>query len=322
LKVLKVDSQFQNTDKMQPLSKVKLVLLVLLLCLFDINGQDVKPEADTIVGTSKRIDLLIRERVLKERSSLDISEDEVRHRLDSTHSFGILKENYIITGNPLNKPINVDNADVKYQISFRQRLTNSYLPFNTFIFISYTQKSFWNIYKKSSPFRDTNFNPGIGFGRYLISDDNNYMGSVFLQLEHESNGKDSLDSRSWDFASISGKYYFNDKLFFRAKVWLPLVLLMENTNTDLLTYKGYGNFSVDFRTNNNRWWFSANITPRRNVITMNTTLSTAFRISEKFNQYLFFELYNGKGDSLLEYKDYDLKLRVGMCIKPDFFSVF
>ncbi len=153
---------------MQPLSKVKLVLLVLLLCLFDINGQDVKPEADTIVGTSKRIDLLIRERVLKERSSLDISEDEVRHRLDSTHSFGILKENYIITGNPLNKPINVDNADVKYQISFRQRLTNSYLPFNTFIFISYTQKSFWNIYKKSSPFRDTNFNPGIGFGRYLI----------------------------------------------------------------------------------------------------------------------------------------------------------
>ena len=307
---------------MKLFSRIIFVVLSVFLCSFNIKGQEKKQEVDTITEPIKRIDLLIRERVLKERSSLEISEEDVRRKLDSTDSFGILKENYIITGNPLNKQINVDNADVKYQISFRQRLSNSYLPFNTFMYISYTQKSFWNIYKESSPFRDTNFNPGIGFGRYLISDDNNYMGSVFLQLEHESNGKDSIYSRSWDFASISGKYYFNDRLFFRAKVWLPLVLLLDDTNTDLLTYKGYGNFSVDYRTKNERWWFNVNITPRRNVITMNTTMSAAFKVSKKFNQYLFFELYNGRGDSLLEYKDYDLKLRVGMCIKPDFFSVF
>ena len=180
------------------------MVLSLLLSQFEINGQEEQQEGDTIVDPTKRIDILIKERVLKERSSLEISEDDVRRRLDSTHSFGILKDNYIITGTNLNKQINTTNADVKYQISFRQRFSNSYLPFNTFVFISYTQKSFWNIYKKSSPFRDTNFNPGIGFGRYLISDENNYMGSVFLQLEHESNGKDSIQSRSWDFASVSG----------------------------------------------------------------------------------------------------------------------
>ena len=308
---------------MKYFSKITLVLLsVFLAGIFEINGQDKKQEGDTIFEPPTRIDLLIKERVLKGRSSLEISEEDVRRKLDSTHSFGIFKDNYIISGNPFNKQINVENSDVKYQISFRQRLTNSYLPLNTFIFISYTQKSFWNIYKKSSPFRDTNFNPGIGLGRYLISDDNNYMGSIFLQLEHESNGKDSLNSRSWDFASVSGKYYFNDRLFFRAKVWLPLVLLFEDTNTDLLSYKGYANFSADYRTHNERWWFNASFTPRRNIITMNTTFSGAFRVSKKFNQYLFFELYNGRGDSLLEYKNYDLKLRVGMCIKPDFFSVF
>ena len=307
---------------MKYFSRSIVVLLFLFFSLLDINGQEEKQEVDTIDNPTKRIDLLIKERVLKERSSLEISEDDVRRKLDSTHSFGILKDNYFITGSPLNKQINVDNADVKYQISFRQRLSSSYLPFNTFVFISYTQKSFWSIYKKSSPFRDTNFNPGIGFGRYLISDDNNYMGSLFLQLEHESNGKDSLNSRSWDFLSLSGKYYFNDRLFFRAKAWLPLVLLIDNTNTDLLTYKGYGNFSVDYRTKNERWWFNANITPRDNLITMNTTLSAAFKVSKTFNQYLFFELYNGRGDSLLDYKQYDIKLRIGMCIKPDFFSVF
>ena len=307
---------------MKYFSRSIVVLLFLFFSLLDINGQEEKQEVDTIDNPTKRIDLLIKDRVLKERSSLEISEDDVRIKLDSTHSFGILKDNYFITGNPLNKQINVDNADVKYQISFRQRLSSSYLPFNTFVFIFYTQKSFWSIYKKSSPFRDTNFNPGIGFGRYLISDDNNYMGSLFLQLEHESNGKDSLNSRSWDFLSLSGKYYFNDRLYFRAKAWLPLVLLIDNTNTDLLTYKGYGNFSLDYRTKNERWWFNANITPRDNLITMNTTLSAAFKVSKTFNQYLFFELYNGRGDSLLDYKQYDIKLRIGMCIKPDFFSVF
>ena len=307
---------------MKLFSKLIFVLLYLLLSLFKINGQEERQEGDTLDYPAKRIDLLIRERVLKERSSLEISEEEVRMKLDSTHSFGILKDNYIITGSSLNKQINTENADVKYQISFRQRLTNSYLPFNTFIFISYTQKSFWNIYKESSPFRDTNFNPGIGFGRYLISDNNNYMGSIFLQLEHESNGKDSINSRSWDFISVSGKYYFNDRLFFRAKVWFPLVPLMENTNTDLLTYKGFGNLSFDYRTNDERWWITANLTPRPRFLTLNTTLSVAYRVSEKFNQYLFLELYDGRGDSLLEYKKHDLKLRVGICIKPDFFSLF
>ena len=148
---------------MKHFSRLILVLLSLFLSLHNINGQEEKQEVDTIDNSTKRIDLLIKEKVLKERSSLEISEDDVRRKLDSTHSFGILKDNYFITGNPLNKQFNVENADVKYQISFRQRLSSSYLPFNTFIFISYTQKSFWSIYKKSSPFRDTTFLPIIAF---------------------------------------------------------------------------------------------------------------------------------------------------------------
>ena len=298
------------------------LILSAFLCLLKVSGQDNKLEDNTIAEPPKRINLLIKERVNRERGTLDISEAEIRRRIDSTHSFGIYKENYIITGSSLNKRINRTNSDAKYQISFRQRVTTSYLPFDTFIFIAYTQKSFWDIYKKSAPFLDTNFNPALGFGRYFISSDKNYTGSAFLQLEHESNGRDSIESRSWDFISASGKYYFSDKLFFRAEVWLPLLLFMESTNSDLISYKGYGNLSADYRTSDERWWLSAKISPRRNLITMNTTVSVAYRISKIFNQYLFFELYNGRGDSLLDYKEYDFKLRLGICIKPDFISVF
>lgn len=226
---------------MKLFSRIMFVLLTLFLCLFNSYGEESKRESDTIIEPPKRIDLIIRERVLKERSSLDTTGDDIRRKLDSTHSFGILKDNYIITGANLDKRINNVNADVKYQVSFRQRLTNSYLPFNTFVFLSYTQKSFWNIYKKSATFRDTNFNPGIGFGRFLLSNEQDYVGSVFLQLEHESNGTDSIQSRSWNFMSISGKYYFNNRLYFGAKVWLTLPHLIGKNNHDLLTYKGIGN---------------------------------------------------------------------------------
>ncbi len=307
---------------MKYFQKIFFTSLFLLLSLIEINGQDDKLETDTIIKPVKRIELIIKGMVLKEWNTLEVSEEDVRRELDNTHSFGILEDNYIVTGTNLNKPINSTNTDAKYQISFRQRVTNSYLPFNTFIFISYTQKAFWNIYKSSSPFRDTNYNPGIGFGKYLISKDNNYMGSLFLQFEHESNGKDSIDSRSWDFVTLSGKYYLNDRVLVRAKICVPFVFTMGEENDDLLTYKGYSHFSVDYITPNNKWWFTTKLTPRHNLSSMNTSFSVAFKSSKKLNQYLFVELYNGRGDSLLDYKEYDLKLRIGVCIKPDFFSVF
>ncbi len=47
-----------------------------------------------------------------------------------------------------------------------------------------------------------------------------------------------------------------------------------------------------------------------------------YKISERFNQYIFSEFYSGTSDSLLDYKRKDVQLRVGICIKPDFYSVF
>ena len=52
-------------------SKLIIVLLSLFFSLFDINGQQ-KQEVDTIGDAAKRIDLLIKERLLQERSSLQI----------------------------------------------------------------------------------------------------------------------------------------------------------------------------------------------------------------------------------------------------------
>jgi phospholipase A1 len=87
--------------------------------------------------------------------------DNILELLDCQPSFGMYKDNYIITGVPVNRGINKYTADVKFQLSIRQRLTKAALPYNTFRCITYTQKSFWDVYVKSAPFRDSNYNPRL-----------------------------------------------------------------------------------------------------------------------------------------------------------------
>lgn len=80
-------------------------------------------------------------------------------------------------------------------------LRKSILPFNTFLDVTYTQKSFWDIYRTSLPFPDNNFNPGLSIGKLIIR--NNQLKKIAIfSFEHESNGRDSIDSRDWNYFSF------------------------------------------------------------------------------------------------------------------------
>ena len=52
------------------------------------------------------------------------------------------KNTYFITGIPTNTSINKSNSDIKYQISFKQLLTRNTLIWDTYLFFTYSQKSF------------------------------------------------------------------------------------------------------------------------------------------------------------------------------------
>lgn len=193
------------------------------------------------------------------------------------------------------------------------------MPFNSFLYLTYTQKSFWDIYTESAPFRDINYNPSIGIGRYIIRN-NTLLGTAFLQMEHESNGKSGKESRSWNMLSLSGKYFYNLQIIIGAKVWIPFI--DGNENRDLLDYRGICYFTMDYITKDKRWWFSTELNPRKRIGNINTTVSMGFKISKNDNQYIYARFYNGIGDSLLDYSRYDINIRLGFCIKPDFRSLF
>ena len=256
--------------------------------------------------------------VLKHKP-IEVSEDLVRSVLDKQAPFAVYKDNYMVTGIPLNKSVTRKTADAFFQFSIRHRVTRSVLPFNSFLYITYSQKSFWDIYDESSPFSDTNYNPGIGIGRYVIKD-NKLKGAMMISLEHESNGKAGEDSRSWNYINLSAKYFYNMRLSAKAQIYLPYV--DGGNNKDLLRYKGYGIFSVNYIDKENLWWFSLNIIPRDKVINPNLHTSLSFRVSKNSNQYLTLDYYAGYGEGLLNYKKYTNQVRIGFTIKPDFFSAY
>lgn len=302
------------------MNKKENLLTLFLLILFAYIPEYAKSQIMTSYDSiSFEIDKHLKTSSFYKRDQIIIEEEDILNLVDRQPAFGIYKDTYFTTGAPLNQTINRNTADALFQISIRQRLTRSKLPFNTFLYLTYTQKSFWNVYAESAPFGDTNYNPSIGIGKYIVKN-NVLQGTAFLQIEHESNGRYGKESRSWNMVSLSSKYFFNMQLTLGAKVWIPIVDGEENK--DLVKYRGVGTISLDYVSKNKNCWITTEITPCKSIGNFNTSLTTAFKISDSANQYLYVKLYDGRGESLLNYKRYSLNLRFGFCIKPSFGSIY
>lgn len=243
--------------------------------------------------------------------------DSVRKEFDKQPYFGLYKDNYFIFGPSVGPKITRSNTNVKFQISISQRLTNSVLPWNTYLYLFYTQKCFWNVMEKSFPMRDLNFNPGIGLTKPLFAKDR-YIGKVSLIIEHESNGRDSTLSRSWNRVSLAASIYVDPRIMVYGKIWAPWV--DGENNPDLLDYYGIWQSGVSYMSHSKRFQTSVMVTKRRGWnLNCNVVVELSFRLIKRDNQYLFIQYYNGYGESLLDYNKFRSQLRVGFVIKPRFF---
>lgn len=275
-----------------------------------------QPNNDSIAGIGRKqsewLDLF-RPQTIKS------SEKKALEAMDRAPAFAAYKDNFFITGIPLNKKITDSSADALFQVSIRQRLTKTVLPFKTFAYLTYTQKSFWNIYSESSPFRDMNYNPGIGLAKIFISK-GLLFGSGAIQIMHESNGQYGENSRSWNYLSLTAKYYINLNLNISGEFWIPYV--DSDGNKDLLDYRGLGKININSIDNTHKWWFELQLNPRKGFGNINTTASISFKVSDSSNQYVFLRFQDGYAESLLDYNKYSANLRIGICIKPDFYNIY
>lgn len=248
-----------------------------------------------------------------------IDTDSVRRAFDDGPYFGLYKDNYFIFGTAVgNERPSRTNSNIKFQISIAQRLTRSTLPWNTYLFLFYSQKCFWNVLEKSMPMTDLNFNPGIGLTKPLFVKDR-FLGKLTLLAEHESNGRDGAASRSWNKVSLAASVIIDPQITVHGKVWLPII--DGQNNKDILDYCGIYQIGTSFSSPNQRFGASVILVKRRGwKLNYNVIVELNFRVFKKENQYFFIQYYNGYGEGLLAYKQFHSELRAGIVIKPRLFS--
>lgn len=246
--------------------------------------------------------------------------DSLKKELDSGPFFGLYKDTYFIVGTKVPGIPNAYNSDVKFQISFAIRLTKDVLPWNTFLFLSYTQKTFWNVFQESLPMGDINFNPALGWTKPFFNH-GRYVGKLTLLVEHESNGRDGDASRSWNRVSVSGMAMIDEWLTVHAKFWIPII--DSGNNRDITKYCGIYQSGVNVTTPNRRFTFGFTWVKRAGFnLNFNTIFEMSWNVHKKTNLNLFAQYYNGYGEDLLHYNQYRSMLRVGLVFKPKFFSEF
>jgi phospholipase A1 len=261
--------------------------------------------------------------VVSNDSAAVVDADSLRRHYNNSLGprFGAYKDNYFVFGTAIgSRPTNT-NTNVKFQISIQQRLTNTTLPLGTYLYLFYTQKVFWNVLEDSMPMTDLNFNPGIGIAKPIFSrGDGRYLGKFMLQIEHESNGKDSIWSRSWNRITVGASVYLDRNIMVYGKIWIPII--DGQHNRDILRYCGIYQSGLQIMSNNRRFGVSVNLTKRCNwnPFNYNSQIDVKYCLGKHSNQYLYLQYYNGYGEGLLNYNKHTSELRVGICLSPFFFS--
>lgn len=250
----------------------------------------------------------------------EVMTDSIKKEFDLGPYFGLYKDNYFTVGTTIGRTPSRTNSDVKFQISLSIRLTNTSLPWGTYLYLYYTQLTLWNVFQESMPMRDMNFNPGIGWSKPFFSK-GRYVGKMTLIVEHESNGRDGDASRSWNRVALAGSAIITDNLMVHAKYWIPII--DSGNNLDICRYSGIFRWGFNLTSNNKRWQGGIALTKRAgNIFNWNTVAEASWQVSPKSNVNLFVQYYNGYGECLLDYNQFHSRLRVGLVFKPHLFSDF
>ncbi|RKN76744.1 phospholipase [Ulvibacterium marinum] len=252
---------------------------------------------------------------------------KAQDKIDSTNfkryvknlpAFTMYKDNYFITGTSLNETISSETSDAKFQLGFKQRLTNLEMPWETFLFFTYQQKSFWDIYKDSFPFRETNYNPTLGLAKLFV-DNKGIKAGLWFSFEHESNGLGGDDSRSWNYFSIQYLKVGGQNWQFRAKAWLPVGNI--DGNPDITSYRGYFKLGATHRITQN-FFFDLDLQPAYDArLRGSVEAGLSLKISKNSNQFIYLQYFGGYSEDLIDYNRSVNNLRIGVAFK-DLFANF
>lgn len=207
-----------------------------------------------------------------------------------------------------------NESEFVFDISLKLRL------FGSNLFFAYTQRSFWQVYDESEsrPFRETDYNPEL-FYRWKPRFDFCPNCGFDVGAEHESNGQDVPDSRSWNRLYFAA-YHEWDRTLVYLKTWyrIPEDKKKEpgdakgDDNPDIEDYYGYGELRIQQELFASK--HLASLMLRGNPA--HGKGAVEFNYSVPFGDYLYWNVYvfNGYGDSLIDYNRSVTRVGIGVML--------
>lgn len=195
-------------------------------------------------------------------------------------------------------------------------------PLGLPLYFAYSQRSFWSVYdsKRSRPFRETVYNPEV-FWRWAAPPikDGVFRWGADAGYEHESNGRDIPESRSWDRVYLA-PFIERGGTAAQLKLWYRLPEdekddendAKGDDNPDIDDYMGYGELHVYRRFNpNERFHLMGLLNPGTGNGAIQ--LEYSWRIGDGD---LFWTAYafHGYGESLTDYNDSITRVGIGFAL--------
>ena len=229
--------------------------------------------------------------------------------------FGIFRNNYFSTGFSTAAPVSQYTADVKFQLSVALRIWR--MTDTSEMLFTYTQRSFWDIYRESGPFRENESNPGLWFSWRPVQGIRLMFG-----LEHESNGFDGDRSRSWNYVSVGCVWAAHERWRVGVRAWYGYY---DRKNCpSWFRYRGYGMFWVTYHTLNERLSATVLVNPSNWFRNYNLQGEVSWRLSRRssYSPALFIRCDAGYAETMLSYNRYSSMVRIGISLTNGGFGFY
>lgn len=232
------------------------------------------------------------------------------------------RTNYFITG--FNR-----ETQVKFQFSFKFDLWPNRGGHT--VYLAYTQKSLWDLYEPSSPFRESNYAPEAFYAHYHAAqrwwpDLGCGLFSEQAGFEHESNGESEAASRSWNRLFVNAEATCAQGAVYGLlglRLWYPLLI---QENPDIIETQGYGELVLGFGVDLPEAHTNALVTlalrkgTSRELLKGSLVADARWRPTYqrllggawKFAPFVWAQLFTGYGETLGTYDRATTALRVGI----------